>query len=88
MAERPLQQGEFVSAVNKLLPKYSRDYHDLSMNFLKQIITTIERPLLYVFGKSLSQGVVPDKLKIAKILPIFKSGDQTNVTNYRPISLL
>jgi len=88
MSGRPLQQGELSSALNSLLPKFSKDYHDLSMNFLKTIAPTIEKPLLYVFGRSLAQGMVPNKLKIARIAPIFKGGDKTNVTNYRPISLL
>ena len=30
----------------------------------------------------------PDSLKIAKVAPIFKSGDKGNVSNYRPISIL
>jgi hypothetical protein len=37
---------------------------------------------------SLSTGVFPDKLKIAQIIPIYKSGESDSVTNYRPISLL
>jgi hypothetical protein len=37
---------------------------------------------------SLSSGIVPTQLKIAKGIPIFKSGDQTAMDNYRPISLL
>ena len=37
---------------------------------------------------SLSTGLVPDKLKIAKVIPVFKSGDKDNVSNYRPISVL
>ena len=41
-----------------------------------------------MFNLSLSQGVFPDELKIAKVLPLFKSGDQTIFTNYRPISIL
>ncbi len=32
--------------------------------------------------------IFPDKLKIAKIIPIFKKDDETQFTNYRPISHL
>ena len=41
-----------------------------------------------IFKKSISSGIFPDKLKIAKVTPIFKSGDQSLVSNYRPISVL
>ena len=37
---------------------------------------------------SFSTGIVPDKLKISKVLPIFKSEDSTNFTNNRLISIL
>ena len=36
----------------------------------------------------LETGVFPDKLKVAKVIPLFKKGDPTLLTNYRPISLL
>ena len=37
---------------------------------------------------SLEQGVFPDQLKLAKVVPIFKYGDRLKVSNYRPISIL
>ncbi len=36
----------------------------------------------------LNTGIFPDKLKIAKISPTHKKGDEILFTNYMPISLL
>ena len=41
-----------------------------------------------VYNLSLSTGAVPEKLKIAKVIPVFKKGDVHLACNYRPISLL
>ena len=45
-------------------------------------------PLTYVINKSFETDKFPNLLKIAKIIPIFKSSDKTMVSNYRPISVL
>ena len=44
--------------------------------------------LTYLFQLSLEKGVFPDDLKIAKLTPIYKAGDNSDVSNYRPISVL
>ena len=41
-----------------------------------------------LINETLRSGVFPEVLKRAKVIPIFKKGDQTNLNNYRPISLL
>ena len=41
-----------------------------------------------LFNKCLVTGVYPDKLKIARVIPIFKGGNKNTVTSYRPISIL
>ena len=48
----------------------------------------IIEPLTYVCNLSIQQGVFPIELKIAKIIPIYKSNDPMYFNNYRPISLL
>ena len=44
--------------------------------------------LKYLFGKSIEKGVFPDALKIARVTPLFKVGDPTDISNYRSISVL
>ena len=57
--------------------------------FLLKLSKSIISPVLaMIINMSIEQGVYPSKLKMAKIVPIFKSGDQSEPDNYRPISLL
>ena len=41
-----------------------------------------------VINKSFGQGVFPEQMKVAKVVPIHKEGSRTEVGNYRHISLL
>jgi len=84
----PISQTEILEAVKQLQPKKSQDFHGISMFFLKNVINSIITPLHHCVRVSLSTGIVPSQLKIAKVVPIFKSGDHTLMDNYRPISLL
>ena len=42
----------------------------------------------YIINLSFSNGTFPDKLKIAKVVPLYKGGDKSVAKNYRPISIL
>ena len=45
-------------------------------------------PLLYIFNLSFDTGIVPTRLKLAKVIPIYKKGNKASPSNYRPISML
>ena len=45
-------------------------------------------PISTIINNSLATGHVPDMVKLAKIIPIFKARDKNGISNYRPISLL
>jgi len=51
-------------------------------------IYIISDVLKKILNKSIGLGTFPSKLKMAKVIPIFKSDDNTDPNNYRPISLL
>ena len=48
----------------------------------------IENSLAFLFNTSIETSQFPDSWKVARITPIFKDGDRTVKSNYRPISAL
>jgi hypothetical protein len=88
MSNIPISQAELTNAINELQSKKSTDLNGISMHIFKKTFEPISGPLLHIFNRSLEQGVVPDKFKIAKVIPVYKSGDPLDMNNFRPISLL
>jgi hypothetical protein len=63
-------------------------YDGISTNVLKIIAKEISKPLTHIFNLTFSNGIIPDKLKIALVTPIFKGNERNRFENYRPISVL
>jgi len=55
--------------------------------FVKDSASSIANPLSHIINLSNIQGVVPDDFKTARVVPLFKKNDKTEV-NYRPVSIL
>ena len=72
----------------ELSSKNSCGSDGLSTNFLKRISKIIAAPLSVIINQSLVTGIFPVRLKTAKVIPLFKKGDDHVFDNYRPISLL
>ena len=67
--------------------KSSGAYH--IPNKIIKLSTVIIAPILTkLFNDSIRQGVYPDVVKIAQVLPIHKSGSKHTFSSYRPISVL
>ena len=66
----------------------SSGYDDISADVVKKASDEIFVILKHIFNISLAKEIFLDKLKIVRVTPIFKIGNRTLVTNYRPISVL
>ena len=78
--------------VNKTLPslctKTSTGIDGISVKLSKTLAPVLTNPLTLVIDQSLTMGIFPSKLKIAKVLPLLKKNDPHIMDNYRPIPLL
>ncbi len=85
----PTTENEIIKIVSHLKSKKSSGYDGISNVLLKSVIPEIQTPLTMIFNKSLREGVFPEKMKLAEVIPIFKlKGKQDIMNNYRPVSLL
>ena len=83
-----ITESETLSIINKLKGKNSSGKDEISYKLLQSIKDEIAKPLTIIINQSLKTGVFPDTLKIAKVKPLYKKGDNFCLNNYRPISLL
>jgi hypothetical protein len=79
---------EIYKIIDNLKPKSSTGIDGLSNKLLKQIKFEISDILTVIINQSLTTGIFPEKLKLAKVIPLFKKGDNSLFSNYRPISIL
>ena len=70
-----------------LKPHKASGQDNIPTRFLKEAANELAPALCLILTASLNQGYVPDDWKTADVTPIFKKGDRSTPTNYRPISL-
>ena len=87
-AEKSVTEEELKRAFFSLKPNKTPGYNNINVNIVKKIYEELKTPLMRIFNISLSTGIFPDKLKIAKVSSIFKNGEKDLLTNYRVISVL
>jgi hypothetical protein len=84
----PTNTNKISKIIKSLKNKSPHGYDEIPVKLLKISIPYIISPLTCIINRSLSTGIFPLCLKYSQIIPLYKNGDQTNISNYRPISLL
>ena len=81
-------EDEIIKIVSAFKNKYSAGHDEIPVSIIKSSLIHIAAPISKIINSSLTNGIFPDKLKIAKVCPIYKSGELDLFANFKPISVL
>ena len=70
---------------NSLRRNTAAGHDKVPMWCVKESISHISEPLTYIITLFITSGVVPDQMKLACVVPLFKSDDKRLYSNYRPV---
>ena len=85
---KPTDTTELKKIIKNMKNTHTAGADGICSKILIAVTDLIVLPLAHCINFSLLHGVVPKVTKIARIIPIYKSGDKNNISNYRPISVL
>jgi len=85
---KPVDENEINKIIMSFDNKYSTGYDEIPMPVIKKTKQFLIKPLVHLINSSFVSGIFPDKLKVSKVRPLFKKGDKSKMSNYRPLALL
>ena len=85
---KPIVESEITKIISKFDQNKSAGHDDIGNFVIKKVVDEISSPLTEIFNLSLTTGKVPEQLKTAKVIPIYKKDDASVFSNYRPVSVL
>ena len=74
-----------VLQITQSLKNSNLGWDGIPTSMAKQCVNNFMEPLTYLINKSFSSGICPIEIKTANVIPIFKSGDTSTFSNFRPI---
>ena len=79
---------EISKIIKSFQSKKSTGDDGISMQVINNLCDPCSVPIAMIVNMSLEQGIVPDAMKLARVIPVYKAKAKDSFTNYRPISLL
>ena len=83
-----VNETEVEKIIKEMPRKYSHGIDHITSDLLKKSASVLSVPLTRVVNLSIISGVFPNVWKTAVVKPLYKKGNQLDMCNYRPISLL
>ena len=88
MPTGPISVNELKNASFSIKTNKCPENDEINFNVIRSCLGELCEPLQYLFNLSIEKSIYPDDLKIAKVTPVFKAGNNKELSNYRPISVL
>lgn len=85
---RPTNTNQILTLLNKLSKSKATGLDKISARLIRECADLICIPMCDIFNQSLNLGIFPDEWKCARVTPLFKQGERSDVNNYRPISVI
>jgi hypothetical protein len=83
-----VSEQDVIDVLNTLEPNKAVGPDIISNQMLIAVKNEVAKLLFLLFNKSFQCKIFPNNCKIAFLIPLFKSGDKSLPSNYRPLSLL
>lgn len=84
----PTNEKEVEETIKSLKNNKAPGSDGIKAEILKEIVEEISAQLSFLINKVIDTGICPSAFKTAIIKPLFKKGDKTEPSNYRPISII
>ena len=85
---RPTTAKEVEDMCRKLDPSKGMGWDGVSPKVIKAVARELSGSLSHLFNCCMREGHYPSCFKVARVVPVFKAEDQTQFSNYRPVSVL
>ena len=80
--------GQMSKILHSMSSSKATGLEEIPAKYLKDGSSVISKLLTHIINLSITTGSIPDELKMARIVPLYKKNSKTHVWNYRPISVL
>lgn len=84
----PISPYEIESEISNLKIGKAVSPSCIPVSIFKILKSVLSEPLQIIFNASFSTSIVPERFKLARVIPVLKKGSKVSLNNYRPISLL
>lgn len=85
---KPVNSNEIINYINSLKNDSAPGMDKIDSRLIKENHMYLIKPLVHIINLIFSTGEVPEQFKISIVTPIFKAGDKSEISNYRPISVM
>ena len=78
----PTNELEIIRLISALPNKRSSGFDNVDNMLLKEFKFLLSEPLAILFNRSLQEGIFPNYMKLAEVVPLYKGKERNLTTNY------